>query len=336
MAPVWIKMIDRLTAGKLHRPLSCLSQALSVRRRIYTAHNQNPFDIIQAASYRAIGLFSPRKVPLVIRISSFEPQWRRALNIPCTLSQKATEQLELLTVLRATAAYAPSTRLANEISQILKKKIDVIRPPFTTEVESRDRRFFETEFRGTDYLLFFGTISPLKGGLTIAEVLPSILKNHPELHVVFIGKSQNYGDRPLIGHIFQKAGPYKKRVRHFSPVPHSELYPVIQNARGVLLPSIADNFPNTCMEAMALNQIVIGTVGSSMEELITDGENGFLCRPGNPQSLLETIEKVMKLSETEEQKIKRNAGQRIKALAPELTIPPLINYYKEAIRKSRH
>ena len=330
--PLWIRMADRLALRSLHRPLSCLSHALAIGRRIKAAHARRAFDIVQAASYRAIGLFSSPNVPLVIRISSLEPLWRRVLDTRCTLEQKVTEQLELMALHRSTACYAPSHMLANAIRPVLKKNVDVIRPPFTVDVEIRDRRFFETELRTTEYLLFFGTISPLKGGVTIAETIPSILQKYPDLQFVLIGKSQNYGGQSMIGYILQTAGPLKARVRHFDPQPHRILYPVIQNARGIILPSLVDNFPNTCLEAMALKQLVVGTTGSSMEELITDGKNGFLCRPGDPNSLLAAIEKMLNLSETEANKIKQNAGQSIERLSPALTIPPLIDFYARTIR----
>src|ERR1051326_7456438 len=44
----------------------------------------------------------------------------------------------------------------------------------------------------------------------------------------------------------------------------------------VVLPSLIDNLPNSCLEAMGLGRVVIGTKGTSFEELITDEANGFL------------------------------------------------------------
>ncbi len=59
-------------------------------------------------------------------------------------------------------------------------------------------------------------------------------------------------------------------------LPHRQLYPIIAAARLVVLPSLVDNLPNACLEAMGLGTAVIGTTGASFEELITDGVNGFL------------------------------------------------------------
>ena len=46
--------------------------------------------------------------------------------------------------------------------------------------------------------------------------------------------------------------------------------------RGCSLPSKVDNLPNTCLEAMALKRVVIGSrTAASFDQLISDGVNGF-------------------------------------------------------------
>ena len=65
---------------------------------------------------------------------------------------------------------------------------------------------------------------------------------------------------------------------------------------------------------MALGKIVIGTDGSSLEQFITDGQNGFLARIGDPLSLFEKIEIAYNLPEDEKRQISRNAINRIRKL----------------------
>ena len=57
----------------------------------------------------------------------------------------------------------------------------------------------------------------------------------------------------------------------------------------VVLPSLIDNFPNACLEAMGLGKVVIGTVGTSFDELISEGTTGFLVSPNNPEALADKI-----------------------------------------------
>ena len=120
---------------------------------------------------------------------------------------------------------------------------------------------------------------------------------------------------------------------HYNAISHEELYPVIERAKGIVLPSLIDNLPNTCLEAMALGQIVIGTYGTSFEQLIENEQSGFLCEPGNSNNLLDTCKKILSLSTERKSIISRNARKRIDALNPEKKCQELVWYIKKIKNK---
>jgi len=84
-------------------------------------------------------------------------------------------------------------------------------------------------------------------------------------------------------------GEYADRLIFIGQIPHEQLYPVISGARLVVLPSLIDNMPNACLEAMALGKPVVGTRGASFEEMIRDGETGFLVPAGDAGALADTL-----------------------------------------------
>ena len=92
-----------------------------------------------------------------------------------------------------------------------------------------------------------------------------------------------------------------------------------------------ENFSNACVEAMALKKIVIGTNGVSFEQLISDGENGFLCEPGNSQSLLDAIYRLMNLKKSEKSIMEEKAFMRTTKLVPETVTAQLVEYYENVI-----
>ena len=58
----------------------------------------------------------------------------------------------------------------------------------------------------------------------------------------------------------------------------SQLIPFIKNAEATIIPSQIDNFPNTALEAMQYEKIVFASNRASLESLIKDGVNGYICR----------------------------------------------------------
>lgn len=69
-----------------------------------------------------------------------------------------------------------------------------------------------------------------------------------------------------------------------------ELTDVIQKSRFSIIPSICyENLPNTALESFQYSKPVLASNIGSLPELITDGENGYLFKPGNVKDLYSKI-----------------------------------------------
>ena len=109
------------------------------------------------------------------------------------------------------------------------------------------------------------------------------------------------------------------------------MFAIIENAYACILPTRTDNLPNTVSEAMTLGKIVISSDKTSVEQLITDGYNGFLSEIDNVEELYQKIKHVMKLSGAERREIENRAKERVKALTPENVYQNMMDIYKETI-----
>lgn len=71
---------------------------------------------------------------------------------------------------------------------------------------------------------------------------------------------------------------------------------------------ISDNetFGLVYLEAMAMGCITIASIGGGVDGIIRNGENGFLCRPGDKEDLKKTISLIRSLSKEELQRISSN------------------------------
>ncbi len=328
--------INKCARRRFKATASWLSKSWAFSRVCAKIHRKRPIDLIQYASFSATGLFRLKDVPAVVRISSFEPLWQKAYGWPINLDNRLRAWLEKIALKNADAVFGPSRSIAEVVAKAVSRPVAVIEPPFSLDDAGWDSQPYLDLIEGKKYILFFGTLGELKGVSTIAEVVRPFLQNHPEYLFVFVGKDFGSQGRSMIEYVWEKAGPLRYKILYLGQMRHAQLYPILAHATVVLLPSRVDNLPNACLEAMALKRIVVGTRGASFEQLIKDGESGFLISPDAPTELLGTVEKAITLSESARERMGKIAAERIKTLCPEKTVAQLIDFYTATISSWRN
>ena len=311
--------------------LSWIYQSYLLNERIRTIHQSKPFHIVQYTSYTATGLYRINVAPSVVRISSLHALIMSNYEIQKDESNEVLEKLEMYSIMKSDNVFGPSRLIAEEFNRTSNLKVEVIESPFLNDVIKHDNTLYQENLTGKKYLLFFGTIGLLKGVAILAEIMYELLAKHRDLFFVFVGKQYDFKTQTMMQYVSDKAGECRERVIRFDKLHHQQLYPIIEGAYAVVLPSRIDNFPNTCIEAMAHGKVVIGTTNTGFDQLIKDKFSGFLCERDNPKELLTVINKVLALPEEEKLEIEKNALKRIELLRPEIVVQQLIEYYKSVI-----
>lgn len=309
-------------------------RSFRLNRRLARLHREVGFDVVQYSSYGATALFRVRDIPAVVRLSSLESLWSNAYERSHVGSWHArfATSLERWSLLRADQLISPSALVAEHAQRLLGRGVEVVESPYLPPSHEFDPSAYETHLAGRRYALFFGTVGLLKGVKTLAEVLPDLFEAHKELVFAFVGKQGNYAGRPMLEYIHAQVGREKGRVVWLDRMPHDQLYPIIDGASVVVLPSRIDNFPNACLEAMARGKMVVGTRGASFDQLIEEGRSGFLCEIDDRRSLLEAIERA--LAHPDPGAIGERAKERIETLRPERAGRALVRVY-EQVREGR-
>lgn len=319
-------------ARRLIPAIQWIRQSWLLNRKLSELHALKHIDIAQFTSYTGTALFRPRDIPATVRISSIQSYWDKAYGVTNTPSHRVMSLIEHLSLGKADLLFAPSRLIAEAVANKTGRHVTVIESPFLIPEIEWDYQPYQDLLSDKDYLLFFGTIGRLKGTHVIAEILPDLFSRHPDIYFVFAGKDTGFNGKPMMDHLWKTAGKCRGRIIHLGILPHTQLYPIIQNAQAVVLPSLIDNLPNTCIEAMALGQIVIGTREASFEQLIDDSRSGFLCLRNNAASLMDKIDEALNLDPRQRKKITINAKDRITQLAPDHTVKLLLEFYLDIVK----
>jgi glycosyltransferase involved in cell wall biosynthesis len=246
--------------------------------------------------------------------------------------------LEDLTLKRADAVFGPSEWVGGYVRSKLGVPVFIVESPFVTPQSKEDSSVWQQHVRyRKQYGLYFGSIAEWKGVYVLAEALKTILAERKDLHFVFVGRDLSKRDgKPASEFILQELAAFEGRVMHLGAMLHTQLFPIVRHAEFVALPSLADNFPNTCLEAMAFGKIVVGTRGRGFDQLIQDGKNGLLCEPGDVASLTNALRRAATLCQNDKEQIGKLAQERIGQLAPEKVVAQLVGFYEAVIlRKQR-
>ena len=302
-----------------------LRDGFIINQKLHELYQKEKIDIVQYTSLNGLAWYHDIPVPAVTRLSSY------ALMVEMKgeeETQKGKAMLEREAAVKSDAVFAPAGVVAERLSKDIGRNIDVIETPFVMEENEEDDRLYHDYFENRTYFLFYGTLIAYKGLRAIADAAYEILDKYKNIYIGIVGD----GDRTLVDHVKQKAGRYAERIIYHPAIGFAQLKPIIKNAKAVMLPSLMENFSNACVESMALGQIVIGTNGASFEQLIEDGRNGFLCEIDDSATLIEAMNKVMKLSAEQRDSMQVEALKRTELLKPETTVRQLLRYYETVIR----
>ena len=320
---------NSLTRYSLPTTVHWLNFSTQVFRKLKQLHRKEPFHLIQYPNYSSCGVFS---IPFlrathVVRTSSYDPDCNDLAGVKRNLDITIAERLQTLQYRLTRNVHVPSFAMQRMLStKAGVRNAPVIRSPFYVETPDWDTTVWERFLKDKKYVLYFGRFQLHKGFHTLVQALPAFLEHYEDAYAVCVGRDmETQLGSSMAAFARSQCRQFADRLILLENLPHAQLYPVIERARLVALPSLIDNLPNSCLEAMGIGRVVIGTKGTSFEELITDGVNGFLVEPNDPEGLAQKLIEAWIDPSLDE--MAAAARQAMCEFAPEKTVASLLSYY---------
>jgi glycosyltransferase involved in cell wall biosynthesis len=198
---------------------------------------------------------------------------------------------------RATAYSSCSQFLADQVHHDLhvRKPIRVI--PNGIDLELFDgeqqvdiRRKFDLP-GDKPIILFSGRMERRKGIHLCKDIVSSILERFA-VSFVFAGQDLfNYMADTLLPYWGAKR--FKGTVHYLGKLDLATVRSCLRQADIFLIPSLWENCPYSCLEAMAAGRAIVSSDQGGMSELIRDGENGLLAHNGDSASYIACLERLI-------------------------------------------
>jgi glycosyltransferase involved in cell wall biosynthesis len=317
-----------------------LARALAVSAAIERL--PQPPEIVQACEHGAeafwYSLRDHRPTKLVTRLAT--PSAIVAELSPnsgvSSLKVACLDWLERMQTKRSDAVFAMTNALADAVASrwdIPRESLSVVPTgiDFATRLAPQAAMLPE-ELQGIEFILYFGRLEERKGVHVLAEALPEVLRRHQHLHVVFAGNNfLTYRGGTMRQFVERCNTAYRNRLHFYPRLRQRELYPLLEAALAVVLPSLWEALANATLEAQDMGKPVVATSGCGFGEVVVDGRTGLLVPPGDAAALgraldflLSDRERLAAMSEA--------ARERARQFSLERTVAEQLAFYERLLR----
>lgn len=311
---------------RFDRPLRSIEFGLRCRRYIRSLAEPRPVVHVEVNGGAGVVVQVGSRVPTVLFLKGHMPTVNR-LKHRRGAGQLITSTLEGLTFRTASTRYAPSDLVGRLYQTETRRRIRRIATPTDPSFDALADAPQSAAGPAPRFVFFTGTLEELKGVYLLAAAFAELVQRLPDATLTVIGRNTRQGGVDVREKMTSLLGEASERTRFVDFLSRADLADEIVRAGVVVLPSLFDNLPNALLESLQLGSLVVGTVGSSIDEVITDGVDGVLCAPTAP-ALLDAMFDAATRSDAAT--IRSNAIALAERFASDAVIPVLEDFLRTA------
>lgn len=297
-----------------------LTTSSSLWKKFLELHQKKPFDVVDTPELLAEGLWTAvtKAAPLVVRLYTPHSKFiaERLHNVRPSLDHQLVAAIERVAMLNADVLTSPSDDLADFVSLDLnypRERIEIVRNPIDPNVFTPEgSKAIKSDGRKT--VLFVGRLEERKGIHYLIDAIPQVVARYPNVRFVIVGDDTNTGEGQLSvrDELDEKVRQHgiAQHIEWVQRVPLDALPSYYRSADVCTVPSVYDNSPYTCLEAMSCGRPVVGTSAGGTQEYIVNGESGIIVPPRDADALANAIVDLLS-SDEKRQALAIAARQRV-------------------------
>jgi glycosyltransferase involved in cell wall biosynthesis len=242
-------------------------------------------------------------------------------------------QMEKFSIVAADARLSPSRFLARSVEALLQRPLNysVIPLPAFDYVgpQSIDAH--------PGHIVCAGRLQLMKGTLPLIKACSQMWASGKDFKLTLIGGDTHFPHLDTTVGAFVREQ-YAKWIDSghltlLGQLDHSMVMEQVRHAWAVLVPSIRENFPNTCIEGMIAGQVVLASRSGGQAEMIdSEGANGFLFDWNVPGDFEQKLSQILALSRQERDQIGQRARERILSYcSPDNVVRQRVQHFETVI-----
>lgn len=268
-------------------------------------HRARNFNIIEVPEYGGDGMYIKDLlpgVPLVAKLHTpgflvkelndyyYDKLFLRKLKKATGLSYSKDKDIEYKALQKADHILSPSLSLIDIISnrwQIPREKIIHAPNPYFP-----NRALLTIPAGGSSKtILYIGRLETRKGVYNLAKAIPAVVKQIPDAKFIFLGKDSRgpMREKSMKKVMISEMGSAAGNTTFIDGVPLAEIPNYLSQADGCIFPSLWENFPNVCLEAMTAARGIIASREGGMKDMLENTGGGILINPHDVNSISESL-----------------------------------------------
>lgn len=271
-------------------------------------HQKIGFDVLEGPDYDAdsrIAVQLVPEIPLVVKLHTpcvilnqfKQPSLEEVVRKKISLYRRGIKpwvDMERAHALNADEIAAPSHSIGSKLIKIWglnPHKVNVFPLPYIPSPESLSIPVNTL----TNTVSFIGRLEIRKGVIDLAKAIPLILAKQPQTKFRFVGATSGTLNpkQTMLEYLQELLQPYLKSVEFTGKLPPDRIPSILSSTDVCVFPSIWENFPYVCLEAMAAGRGVVGSSSGGMAEMINSDAVGRLVPPQSPEKIAQAVVELL-------------------------------------------
>ncbi len=302
-------------------------------------------DIIESQEYAALPYYLIQRkltertileqIPILVHLHSPDFELARSNQAPrYRFPEYWIGQMVKFCVRAADELLSSSHFLANSVKQTLQLSSDITIIPYPALSYNESAPGASAQ---PGNIVYAGPLEVRRGILPLLKACHRLWLKGEDFRLTLIGGDCHIMplDTPVSALMDKRYGQWIRsgHLQWLGQLDYSAVLKHMKEAWAVVVPSVWDNLPYECIDAMGIGQIVLGSSAGGQAELIgTNGVNGFIFDWQIPGDFEQRLIKIFHLDPEERLNITQRAQSRIHSLCdPEVVLLRRIKHFQKII-----